>query len=290
MSKPKILIQLDPDPQASTFDAVVAVDSGVDQLFRHGGVTVDQVKNLVYGAIFTRGMPDLKSTAVFVGGSNAQAGEALFDEVRKTFFGPMRVSVMLDSNGSNTTAAAAVLAAERVAPLAGKTALVLGGTGPVGQRAARLLARAGAKVRVGSRSESRARDVCERILAVVPGAELTPVAAEKADEVAAALAGCEALIAAGVAGVQLVSAAQRKAAEKLAAIVDLNAVPPLGVEGVGVMDKHVAIDGAVCYGALGVGGMKMKIHRAAVAKLFESNDAVLDAESIFEIGRAALGG
>jgi len=42
-------------------------------------------------------------------------------------------------------------------------------------------------------------------------------------------------------------------------------------------------DGIVSFGALGVGGLKMKIHRAAIARLFESNDQVLDAESIFEL-------
>ena len=58
-TKPKILIQLDTDPQPSVFDAVVAVDAGVDHLFRHGGVTPENVRDLVYGALFTRGPADL---------------------------------------------------------------------------------------------------------------------------------------------------------------------------------------------------------------------------------------
>ena len=41
----------------------------------------------------------------------------------------------------------------------------------------------------------------------------------------------------------------------------------------------------ICDGALGVGGVKMKIHKAAVRRLFTANDQVLDAETIFEIGR-----
>ena len=57
--KPKILIQLDTDPQPSVFDAVVAVDAGVEHLFRHGGVTPANVRDLVYGALFTRGPADL---------------------------------------------------------------------------------------------------------------------------------------------------------------------------------------------------------------------------------------
>ena len=69
MSLAKILLCLDTDPQPSVFDAVVAVDAGVDQLLRHGGVTPDDVRNLVYGAMFTRGPAELKNTAVFIGGS-----------------------------------------------------------------------------------------------------------------------------------------------------------------------------------------------------------------------------
>jgi len=41
---------------------------------------------------------------------------------------------------------------------------------------------------------------------------------------------------------------------------------------VAVTDKAVQHDGVICYGAIGVGGTKMKAHKAALAKLFESND------------------
>jgi hypothetical protein len=68
--------------------------------------------------------------------------------------------------------------------------------------------------------------------------------------------------------------------------IDLNAVPPAGLAGIEVMDKGVERHGAVCYGAIGVGGTKMKIHKACVARLFESNDQVLDTERIYQIGEA----
>ena len=151
MAKSKILIQLDTDPQPSAFDAIVAVDAGVEQLLRHGGVTVDEVQELVYGGMFTRSPADLKSTAIFVGGSNLAAAEEILGKIRRTFFGPLRLSVLFDPNGANTTAAAAVLAASRHIPLDGAEALVLAATGPVGSRAVRLLAGRGAVVSVGSR-------------------------------------------------------------------------------------------------------------------------------------------
>src|SRR6516164_8428116 len=137
-SRPTILVQLDVDPQPSVFDGVVAVDSGVDHLFRHGGVTPAAVRDLVHGALFTRGPAELCSTAIFVGGSDVAAAEAVLEAVKKTFFGPFKVSVLFDANGANTTAAAAVLAALEGmgGKLDGVPAVVLGGTGPVGQRVA----------------------------------------------------------------------------------------------------------------------------------------------------------
>jgi methylenetetrahydrofolate/methylenetetrahydromethanopterin dehydrogenase (NADP+) len=286
MSKPRILLQLDPDTQPSVFDSVVAVDAGAEQLFRHGGVNPDQVRGLVHGTIFTRGPEDLKSTAIFVGGSDVAASEALFDEVRKTFFGPMRVSAMLDPNGSNTTAAAAVLAAAKHVSLEGATALVLGGTGPVGNRAARLLAGQGATVRVGSRDARKAESVCNAVAARVKNADVKPVATGLADEVRAAIDGATIVIAAGAAGIKLLSADSLRGCKSLKVAIDLNAVPPLGIEGVEVMDKAQDRDGVICFGALGVGGTKMKIHKAAIKRLFESNDQLLDAEEIFEIGES----
>src|SRR6202035_3986267 len=110
-TKPKILIQLDTDSQASVFDAVVAIDAGADHILRHGGVTPANVRDLVYGALFTRAPADLHATAIFVGGSNVGAGEAVLEAVKRAFFGPFKVSVLFDANGANTTAAAAVLAA-----------------------------------------------------------------------------------------------------------------------------------------------------------------------------------
>lgn len=285
MSKAKILVQLDSDPQPSVFDAVVAVDSGVDQLLQHARVTLEQVQGLVHGAMFTRGPQDLHNTAVFVGGSDVMLGEAILKRVTESFFGPIRVSVMMDANGANTTAAAAVVAAGRHLELATTSALVLAATGPVGQRAVRLLAGAGAKVRAASRSRDRAQSVVDQVGAIVDGASLEAVPASSRDELAAALDGVDLVIAAGAAGVELLPDDLRSAAN-LNVAIDLNAVPPLGIGGVDVMDSAKHVDGQIAYGAIGVGGTKMKIHKAAIQRIFESNDCVLDAEEIYKLGLA----
>ena len=82
-------------------------------------------------------------------------GEAVFKAVKKRFFGPFRVSVMLDSNGSNTTAAAGVALLAKAKKLKGKKAVVLAGTGPVGMRAAAFLGQEGADVTITSRTKDR---------------------------------------------------------------------------------------------------------------------------------------
>jgi hypothetical protein len=69
----------------------------------------------------------------------------------------------------------------------------------------------------------------------------------------------------------------------LRAAADVNAVPPLGIEGIEVMDNGADRDGVKVFGALGVGGLKMKIHKACIARLFEKNDLVLDAETIADV-------
>jgi hypothetical protein len=289
-SKKKILIQLDSDPMPSVFDRVVAVDAGADHVFSYGGVTPDQVRDLVYGAIFTRGPDDLKSTALFVGGSDVTRAEENFKRARGSFLGPLRVSALLDCAGANTTAAAAVVAAHRSLPLEDTRALVLAATGPVGRRVARLLARRGAQVRVASRQLDRSTQVAENVRAVVGGARVQPVAVEGIKDLEAALAGINLVVAAGGPGVQLLPREQRlraattPMASTLRMVIDLNAVPPVGIEGVEPTDSGVERDGMITYGAIGVGGIKMKIHKAAVARLFESRDVLLDAEEVLELG------
>ena len=278
-----ILMQFDTDARPSTFDRVVAVDAGVDELFSYGGITPENVTSLVHGAIFTRGPKDLKHTAIFIGGSHVSAGEALLKQVVDTFFGPLRVSVMMDSNGSNTTAAAAVVAAKKHLGLAGLSALVLGGTGPVGHRVAQILASQGSSVRVASRTLDRAEQTVAAIRAAVPEGRVVPVATGKEAELREAAKGVSLIAAAGAAGVELLSEATWKTLSDLRVLIDLNAVPPLGLGGVQVMDKGVDRQGVFCYGALGVGGTKMKVHKAAIAKLFEANNQVLDTAAIYAI-------
>ncbi len=286
MEKRKLLIQLDSDPHPSVFDRVVAYDAGADEVLSYGGVRPETVREKVHGAIFTRGPKDLHRTALFLGGSDVALGEKLLAEACKHMlpqFG-LRVSVLLDANGANTTAAAAVRAAARHLDLKTAKALVLGGTGPVGQRVALLLARQGADVCIGSRQLAKAAAVAEAIRARVPDARLEPAATDWAGDLASALDQRNLVVAAGAAGITLLPRDARRDCPSLRVMIDLNAVPPTGIEGVNVIDKGAERDGVVAYGAVGVGDTKMKIHKAAIARLFERNDQVLDAEQVYALG------
>ena len=275
----KLLLQLDSSPHPSVFDQVVAYDAGADAIMSHGAITEADVRDLVHGCIFTRGPKDLHNTAIFVGGTDMAAGERLLATVKKAFFGPMRVSVMLDSNGSNTTAVAAVAKLQQaVGSLRGRRVVIMAGSGPVGTRAAGLMAKAGADVTITTRRTTGgavAGQIQQRFGGTVR--ELTVADSSGAMK---ALEGAEVLLNAGPPGVCLVPKDAWQGRSTLKAAADINAVPPLGIEGLDVMDNGVDRDGVTTFGALGVGNLKMKIHKACIARLFESNDQVLDVETI----------
>jgi hypothetical protein len=276
----KLLFLLDTDPAPSVFDTVVGYDGGADHVVGYGGVTLENVGALVDGTIYTRGPKEKQCTAIFVGGSNMQAGEAVFDAVKKHFFSSFRVSAMLDSNGSNTTAAAAVALLAKAKPLSGKKAVVLAGTGPVGMRAAAMLHIEGAEVAITSRSLSRAEASAQAIAARFG---FTPTAIEAADNAAraSAIKGAQVVLAAGAIGVSLLDEKDWQSDPTIELIADCNAQPPLGVGGVEAVDKAKERHGKIVIGALGLGGLKLKLHRECIGALFNSADQIFDAENIY---------
>ena len=100
---------------------------------------------------------------------------------------------------------------------------------------------------------------------------------------AKALEGAEVLLNAGAASVCMVPKDAWMGRPGLRAAADINAVPPLGIEGIEVMDNGADRGGVATFGELGVGNLKMKIHKACLARLFEKNDQVLDVETISDI-------
>lgn len=277
----KLLIQLDTDTHFSVFDVVVAYDAGVDHVISFDGIAPHSVQPMVEGAIFTRGPEARKNTAIFIGGSSMEEGEAVLKAVQNSFFANFRVSVMLDSNGGNTTAAAGVACLSKSLKVKGKRAVVLAGTGPVGQRAAAMLARDGAQVTLTSRREERAQEACKFIndhFGVVVEGLATPDPESRAQ----AITDAQIVFATGAAGVELIGAEHWHDNNSIKIMMDANATPPLGIAGMEMGDKGKERKGKICWGALGFGALKLKVHRDCVTKLFDGEPCIFNAENIYE--------
>jgi len=281
----RLLLLLDSDPMPNAYDTIVGYDGGADHIVGYGGITPGNVGALIDGAVFTRGPSEKKHTAVFIGGANMAAGEKLLAAVTKRFFGNFRVSVMLDSNGSNTTAAAGVAQIAKAVALAGKKVVVLAGTGPVGLRAAALFAKEGAQVSLTSRDKQRAAAACHLIQARF-GVSPIPLLAVDNNARGATIRGADIVFAAGAIGVELLEERHWRDESTIGLIADCNAQPPLGVGGIDATDKGNTRQQKLAFGALGIGGLKLKLHRTCIAQLFQSSDQVLDAEEIYALAKS----
>jgi methylenetetrahydrofolate/methylenetetrahydromethanopterin dehydrogenase (NADP+) len=284
----KVLIQLDTDPHPSAFDAIAAYDADVDVVIGYGAVTPENLTDLVQGAIFPRGPDGLANTAFWVGGSKVRDGEAVFKAATKLFFEPFNPSIMLDSDGSNTTAAAAVARVRGAVELKGTKAAVIG-VGPVGLRTAELLRRESAEVTmftfppdVMQGSHRRASGI-----PVAQEAGFEVVEPATSGELDAALAGPAVIYAAGPAGTQILRRSGWTQ-EGVRVIVDYSAAEPVGVEGVERGDSLEEEDGVLKLGALAVGGPKMKLQKACIRAMFETKGTGLDLDGVYDVAREVL--
>jgi methylenetetrahydrofolate/methylenetetrahydromethanopterin dehydrogenase (NADP+) len=278
----KLLLHLDTDLVPSAFDQAVAYDAGVDNVISYGNTTRDNVTPHVHGMIFTRGGKNLKNSAIFIGGSNVPASELVGRAVKKAFFGPVRVSVMLDPNGSNTTAASIARKVLTNYDITGKNVVILG-AGPVGQRTAMYLLQEGAaKVTITSRSLERAKTIVAQLKSAYD-IDVIPAETRSDEGVDTLLKDAHVAIATGPAGVCVLPKSAWEQSETLEVVADVNAVPPLGVEGIEVMDNNTEKNGVRFYGAIAIGNFKMKVHHGSIEALFESNDLFLDETTIYDI-------
>ncbi len=285
----KILIQLDTNQHPSSFDAIAAYDAGVDSVLGFGQITTENLDDIVQGAIFPRGPDGLANTAFWVGGSKVRDGEAVFEAAQKLFFEPFKPSIMLDSDGSNTTAAAAVARVRGAVALKDSRAAVIG-VGPVGLRTAQLLAREGAEVTALTFPPDVMEGGYRRAsgIGVAREAGFEVVEPESSDELDAALAGHVAVFAAGPAGTQILRRSGWAQAEGLRVVVDYSAAEPVGVQDVARDDDLEEDQGVLKLGALAVGGPKMKLQKRCVQRMFESKGTVLDLTGVYDVAVDAL--
>jgi methylene-tetrahydromethanopterin dehydrogenase len=298
MEKPYILHMLTTAKNLSPFDVNMAMDAGWVSAVPYINVELGEIQGLVQDAIFSRSAKNLKRTAIFIGGRDTKLAMDMLKMAKKSMVPPFEVSVFADPSGAFTTAAGMMAAVERElmakfnTTLAGKTMLALGGTGPVGQAAAVIAAKAGANVRIIGRQLEKAQQVAEMCnsefgagkINITAGADI-----EKSQYIKTA----DIVVATGAAGIELLSAELVASAPMLKVAADVNAVPPAGIAGVDAFQNGTPItgsnSGAVGIGALAIGNIKYQAQNRLLKQMIETDKPVyLHFEHAFEVARAYI--
>lgn len=295
MDKPFILHMLTTAKNLSPFDVNMALDAGWVSAVPYINVEPSEVRGLVQDAIFSRSPKGLKRTAIFIGGRETKQAMDMLKLAKNAMVPPFEVSVFADPSGAFTTAAGMVAIVEKAliekfdTTLEGKNILALGGTGPVGQAAAVIAAKAGANVRIIGRQLDKAERIAELCSEEFGEGDITITTGADADK-GDYIKSTDIVFATGAAGIQLLSPEHIASAPQLKVAADVNAVPPSGIAGVDAFDNCKPIEGspsgAVGIGALAIGNVKYQAQNRLLRKMLEADNPVyLNFEHAFEVAR-----
>ena len=295
MEKPFILHMLTTAKNLSPFDVNMALDAGWVSAVPYINVEPSEVQGLVQDAIFSRSKKGLKRTGIFIGGRDTKQAMDMLRAAKNSMVPPFEVSVFADPSGAFTTAAGMVAATERElnnkfnTSLQGKNILALGGTGPVGQAAAVISAKAGANVRIIGRQLEKAQRIADLCNSEFGNNEINIQAGADADK-EEYMKTADAVFATGAAGIQLLNAAQVAAASQLKVAADVNAVPPSGIAGLDAFHDGTPIEGsnsgAVGIGALAIGNIKYQAQNRLLRQMLNADKPVyLHFEHAFDVAR-----
>lgn len=298
MKKRSILHMLDPMPNNSPFDINMAMDAGFDVLMPYSNVKLDSVYGLTQDAIFSRGPSGVKLTGIFIGGRDLALAMDMLTTCHQAMVPPFEVSVFADPSGAFTTAAALVACVEKELKIKhGKelkdcTALVFGGTGPVGLATGIIASLAGADTAlVDHLSINTAQDVANAYNRRFSSTLKAAVASNDAEK-AKVCANADIIFCAAKAGIQVLNATVLKSATQLKVAGDVNAVPPMGIEGIKRNDLGVPLihainaTNAVGVGALAVGNVKYQLqHEMLKLMLTTDKPLYLDFRQAFDKAR-----
>jgi methylene-tetrahydromethanopterin dehydrogenase len=298
MVKRSILHMLDPMPNNSPFDINMAMDAGFDVLMPYSNVKLDSVYRLTQDAIFSRGPAGVKRTGIFIGGRDLGLAMDMLDASQQAMVPPFEVSVFADPSGAFTTAAALVacvekeLKAKHGKELKDCTALVFGGTGPVGIATGIIASLAGAETAlVDHLSLDTAADVAKAYNRRF-GCKLKGACASSEVEKTRLVVDADIIFCAAKAGIQVLNSAVLKEARQLKVAGDVNAVPPLGIEGIKRSDSGMPLihainaQGAVGVGALAVGNVKYQLQNEMLKLMLKTDKPLyLDFREAFNKAR-----
>ncbi len=295
MEKPFILHMLTTAKNLSPFDVNMAMDAGWVSAIPYTNIEASEIQGLVQDAIFSRSAKNLKRTSIFIGGRDTKQAMDMLKIAKRSMIPPFEVSVFADPSGAFTTAAGMVAAVEHElaqkfnTTLEGKNVLALGGTGPVGQAAAVIAAKAGANVRIIGRQLEKAQhtaDLCNNEFGEGKTNILAGADADKGEYIKTA----DIVFATGAAGIELLSAELIASAPQLKVAADVNAVPPSGISGIDAMSNGTpikgSISGAVGIGALAIGNVKYQAQNLLLKRMINCEKPVyLHFEHAFDVAR-----
>ena len=284
-----------PEKNLSPFDVNMAIDAGWTSVVPYVNVESAEIQGLVQDAIFSRSPSGVKRTGIFIGGRDAKMAVEMVRIAQKSMVPPFEVSVFADPSGAFTTAAAMVAVVERELEthfhmgLEGKKVLALGGTGPVGQIAATLAAKAGASVRIIGRQLEKAEHVAGICNSEFGEGQIHIVGDADANK-ASLIGAADIVFATAAAGIQVLGADLVAAGPLLKVAADVNAVPPSGIAGLDAHHRGNPIpgsqSGAVGVGALAIGNVKYKTQSALLKRMRETDKPVyLSFDDAFELAR-----
>lgn len=295
MEKPYILHMVTPEKNLSPFDVNMALDAGWTAAIPYLHVELNEMQALVQDAIFSRTPKAVKRTGLFVGGRDAKRAIDMLNLAKKSMVPPFEISCFADPSGAFTTAAAMVVLVERElkkkfhTDLSGKNVLCLGGTGPVGQIAAALSAKAGAHVKIVGRQLEKSQAIAALVNTEFNNGEITIIGEADANKVML-METADVVYATAAAGFQVLSADLIAAAPFLKVAADVNAVPPSGIAGLEASHHGTPIEGsksgAVGVGALAIGQVKYKTQSGLLGRMRETNKPVyLSFGDAFDLAR-----
>ena len=300
MEKQYILHMFTTAKNLSPFDVNMALDAGWTAAIPYINVEQEEVVGLVQDAIFSRGPSGVKRTGIFIGGRDTHQAVFMLKSAKNSMVPPFEVPVFADPSGAFTTAAGMVAAVEREllkthnTTLEGKNVLALGGTGPVGQAAAVISAKAGANVKIIGRQLEKAERIATMCNTEFGNNETNIGAGADADK-PELIKTADIVYATAAAGIEVLNADLISSAPQLKVAADVNAVPPSGIAG---LDAHHDGDpisgsksGAVGIGALAIGNVKYQAQNRLLKRMIESETPVyLHFEHAFEVARQYVKG
>lgn len=288
MKMKKVLFYISMEKHASPFDIIEAYDAVEDvAVVPYANVSVEEIPALVNDIIFPRNPKDLINTAIFIGGHDVVKGDEMMEIAVKQMFNPFKVSIVADTDGSNTTAAGCVYKIKEAyikkgENMNGEKAIVFAGTGPVGLRIAALFVKEGVDVAVTSRKLDRAKEAIDKVR-MVYNADIKAYEVRSDEDTIKVIEEFKPniIVTTGPPKITLVSKAIWSKYGFIKVMADVNAYPPYGIEGVDANDDGKEIDGRIGIGALRIGTIKNKAQKAIVRRLFEKKGNILKLEDIY---------